>query len=123
MKTLVSSVLTVTAFTVLTASAAQADCITGGQKSGRSPLQVLRHPSVTSYDSAPVPEANSTPASIVGLWAVTFLFGNGPDVFDHGFELWHADGTELTIDVAVPPAAGNICVGVWEKTGPRSVKR
>jgi hypothetical protein len=26
------------------------------------------------------------------------------------------------MDVAVPPAAGNICVGVWKATAPRTVK-
>src|SRR5262249_56710030 len=44
------------------------------------------------------------------------------DVYDYGFEQGHADGTEITRDVAVPPAAGNVCLGVWKSTGPGSVK-
>jgi hypothetical protein len=60
--------------------------------------------------------------SIVGLWDVTFLFGNGPDVYDRGFQHWHADGTELMVDNAVSPAFGNVCVGVWEQAAARTYK-
>jgi hypothetical protein len=62
-------------------------------------------------------------ASIVGLWSVTFN-ANG-QVFDMGIDQWHSDGTEILNDIAAPqPAngAGTICLGVFKKTGPRSVK-
>lgn len=112
---------TVAAMTLAGASTAFADCITGGQKTGHSPLQALLRSGAVAGHGV-MPGGGDSPESIVGLWHVTFLVGNGPDVWDEGFEQWHSDGTEITIDVAVPPAAGNICLGVWEKTGPRSVK-
>jgi hypothetical protein len=37
--------------------------------------------------------------------------------------VFHADGTELAADNAVPPILGNVCVGTWKSTGPRSIKR
>jgi hypothetical protein len=33
---------------------------------------------------------------------------------------WHSDGTELSVDNAVPPSLGNVCIGVYKQTGPRS---
>jgi hypothetical protein len=122
MKRVICSLVTSAAFTFFTASVAYADCITGGKKDGHSPLQALLRPGVVTHNSGSGGGFSSAPESIVGLWHVTFLVGNGPNVWDEGFEQWHADGTEITIDVAVPPAAGNVCLGVWEKSGPRSVK-
>src|SRR5262245_23536045 len=122
MKKVVSSMLAFAAVTLLGPSAALADCITGGQKAGHSPLQALMRSGAVTHNGGAVGGSGHGHESIVGLWHITFLVGHGPDVFDEGFEQWHSDGTEITIDVAVPPAAGNICLGVWEKTGPRSVK-
>src|SRR5947209_4105244 len=62
---------------------------------------------------------SASPVSIVGLWNVTFL--SAGQVFDYGFDLWHADGTELLNDIT-NPIEGNVCVGVWEKTGARTYK-
>lgn len=55
--------------------------------------------------------------SIVGLWHTTFLLGEGPTLYDEAYEIWHADGTEVAIDNAVPPALGNVCIGVWRRDG------
>ena len=60
--------------------------------------------------------------SIVGLWDVTFLVGNGPDIYDQGFQQWHLGGTETMVDNAVSPAFGNVCVGVWKQVGARTYK-
>jgi len=57
---------------------------------------------------------------IVGLWYVVFRTSDG-NVWDKGFQQYHADGTEITIDNAVPPAFGNVCIGVW-KTDGRTIK-
>jgi hypothetical protein len=57
--------------------------------------------------------------SIVGLWMVAFL-SNG-QVVDQGFDAWHGDGTE-TLNDAVPPSTGNVCLGVWEQTGSLTYK-
>ena len=61
--------------------------------------------------------------SIVGFWKVTFTAeGNGtegpPDDtrIDSGYVQWHSDGTEI-MNSGRPPQNGNICLGVWERTG------
>jgi hypothetical protein len=121
--TAIRSVLAATVLVFAGTSAARADCIVGGgvNSKGRSPLKALERPAVAYSSSAAAAAANDQ-ASIVGLWTVTFLIGDGPDLYDQAFEIFHADGTEITNDTAVPPAAGNLCLGVWEKTGARSIK-
>jgi len=57
--------------------------------------------------------------SIVGLWKVDILADG--QVIDQGFDAWHGDGTE-TLNDAVPPTTGNVCLGVWERTGRRTYK-
>jgi hypothetical protein len=58
---------------------------------------------------------------IVGFWRVTYTSKGNPGVpdgtvFDNAFQQWHSDGTEIHNSQA-PAAAGNICLGVWKKTG------
>jgi len=104
---------------VLVASSnALAHCIVGTPGSNRAQLKGLTPPKPAF---ATTPAAADNP-SVVGLWLVSFHVGDGADVWDQGFEQFHADGTELTIDTAVPPAAGNVCVGVWERVGARGAK-
>ncbi|HYL37022.1 MAG TPA: hypothetical protein VEV17_13995 [Bryobacteraceae bacterium] len=57
--------------------------------------------------------------SIVGLWDVTFM--SGGQVYDEGFDQYHSDGTEIMNDIP-PPASGNVCLGVWARTGGHSYK-
>ena len=67
---------------------------------------------------------DSTPgASIVGMWHTILRLGgaNGP-VFDEVLEQFHSDGTELLISNGLPPALGNICIGIWKRVGGRSYK-
>jgi hypothetical protein len=52
---------------------------------------------------------------IVGFWSVKYLAKDGT-VLDNAFQQWHSDGTEIHNSQA-PAAAGNICLGVWKKTG------
>jgi len=56
--------------------------------------------------------------TIVGLWDVKFIADN--QVVDEGFDQYHSDGTEILNDTP-PPAAGNVCLGVYENTGPRTL--
>jgi hypothetical protein len=114
--------LVVAVLMLFSTSAVFADCITGGKKTGRPPLAALMRPGVLSYGAAPQTSSDDSPASIVGMWTVTFLIGEGPQLYDQAFEQFHADGNEFANDIAVPPAAGNICLGIWESTGPRSIK-
>jgi len=58
--------------------------------------------------------------SIVGLWHVRFL--SGGLLYDEGFDQWHSDGSEILNDNGVPPAQGNVCLGVWKKVGSRTFK-
>jgi hypothetical protein len=70
-----------------------------------------------------ISEHDSDEVSIVGFWKVTFTAeGNGkegpPDntPIDSGYVQWHSDGTEI-MNSGRPPQNGDICLGVWEKTG------
>jgi hypothetical protein len=63
--------------------------------------------------------AQGNQASIVGLWMISFFVGG--QVADQGFDVWHADGTELLNDNP-PPSSGNVCVGVWVQTDRNSYK-
>jgi hypothetical protein len=56
---------------------------------------------------------------IVGLWHVTYT--SGGQLFLESLDQWHSDGTEFENAKAVP-TEGNICFGVWKKTGPRTVQ-
>jgi hypothetical protein len=64
---------------------------------------------------------------IVGMWHVTFTAqgndGRPPDntPIDNALVVWHSDKTEI-MNSARPPQDGDICMGVWEKTGKSSYK-
>jgi hypothetical protein len=74
------------------------------------------------HDGSPVPGfVEPDHDSIVGMWAVNFLDGTGA-LWDQGFELFHADGTEVNLDNGLPPSMGNVCVGVWKLVAPRTIK-
>lgn len=66
-------------------------------------------------------------AAIVGMWHVTFTAqGNveGPPdgaPIDNALVTWHADGTE-TMNSGRPAQDGDICMGVWKRTGPLTYK-
>lgn len=53
---------------------------------------------------------------IVGFWRVTEALPDGT-VFDDAFQQWHSDGTEIHYDARIPAAGGNVCLGIWKKTG------
>jgi hypothetical protein len=86
-----------------------------------SPAQ--QHPSEPASDPfqlTPQSSSNERAApSIVGFWFVNF-FSDGK-LWDRGFDQWHSDGTEILND-AIPPSLGNVCLGVWKQTGPRTYK-
>lgn len=64
-------------------------------------------------------------APIVGLWAFKYLSKGNlktlgiPDgtVLDGGNTLWYADGNENTISGVRAPATGDVCLGIWKRTG------
>jgi hypothetical protein len=66
---------------------------------------------------------NNSNDPIVGMWHVSFTAkGNSSDgppdntPIDNALVVWHSDGTEIMTS-ARPPQDGDICLGVWEKTG------
>jgi hypothetical protein len=121
-KTAIRSALAA-ALVFLGATSTLAHCIVGTPGSNRAPVKGLT-PQVAAFAAAAAaasPSAGDN-GSIVGLWTVSFHVGDSADIWDAGFEQWHADGTEFTMDTAVPPAAGNVCVGVWARAGARGAK-
>ena len=68
-------------------------------------------------------------SSIAGMWNVTFVSDGVPPnpvpagvTTDFGTVQWHADGTEFMISGGRPPSTGDVCMGVWEQTGPFTYK-
>jgi hypothetical protein len=69
-------------------------------------------------------------AGIVGLWKFKFVSDGTAHpapipsgaVVDFGTAIWHSDGTEITFSGGRPPSSGDVCMGVWEKTGPSTYK-
>jgi hypothetical protein len=58
---------------------------------------------------------------IVGFWRVMYVTKGTPGlpdgtVLDDAFQQWHSDGTEIH-NSQKPAASGNICLGIWKKTG------
>ena len=56
------------------------------------------------------------------MWKVRYVIGDGPDLFDEAFQQFHAGGTETMLSNILPPALGNVCLGVWKQIGPRTFK-
>jgi hypothetical protein len=57
--------------------------------------------------------------SIVGLWHVVYTANK--ELFNETLDQWHSDGTEFE-SAYLPPAMGNLCVGVWKPVGERTVR-
>lgn len=71
-----------------------------------------------AHPDLPAPESG-WPYSIVGLWNLQFFYQG--QVVDVAFDAWHSDGTEVLNDFT-DPIEGNVCLGVWEQTGPSTYK-
>jgi len=67
---------------------------------------------------------------IVGMWRFNFVSdGNAYPIpipygapVDFGTQQWHSDGTEFIISGGRAPSSGDVCMGVWEQTGPRTYR-
>jgi hypothetical protein len=68
---------------------------------------------------------NSLGPSIVGTWKEHWIsegsdgIPNGTEV-DAGYAQWHSDGTEINNSGLRAPMTGNVCLGEWIRTGPRT---
>jgi hypothetical protein len=111
---------------------AKADCGFPGNPFARNSRLSAAWPELSSQQASPttpVPDDTSAAAqqqpqeaaepSMVGLWNVTFVAGG--QVVDQGFDQWNSGGTEILNDTP-PPSTGNVCLGVWAKTGPNTYK-
>ena len=63
--------------------------------------------------------------SIVGTWKEKWISEGSqglPDgaEFDASYSQWHSDGTEINVSGLRPPLTGDVCLGVWIKTGVRT---
>jgi hypothetical protein len=111
--------------TILTAKAS-AECLSyplGHKAGGVVSPQSRRGAEFGSASLLLVSDHDSEGAPIVGFWKVRFTAeGNGkegpPDdtPIDSAYVQWHSDGTEI-MNSGRPPQNGDICLGVWEKSG------
>jgi hypothetical protein len=64
-------------------------------------------------------------APIVGLWSFKYISKGNLDtlgipdgaVIDGGATVWYADGNENTLSGVRAPDTGDVCLGVWKRTG------
>jgi hypothetical protein len=76
--------------------------------------------STWGWDEEPVRKA-----PIVGLWAFKYISKGNlktlgiPDgaILDGGNTLWYADGNENTVSGVRAPETGDVCLGIWKRTG------
>jgi len=63
--------------------------------------------------------------TIVGTWKEHWIsegsdgIKDGTEV-DAGYAQWHSDGTEINVSGMRAPLTGDVCLGVWIKTGART---
>jgi hypothetical protein len=79
----------------------------------------IRLPPATHAGIDPNSEFESP--AIVGLWHVIYTNSADQSTFNDTFDTWHSDGTEFE-SAFLAPAGGDVCVGVWKRTGARGVK-
>ena len=113
----------VAAMTAIAAGEASASCFSTDSKPRLSVgLPRIQLGAMSAAGTASIDPRIGDDSAVVGLWEVSFLVGDGPDVLYQGFQQWHSGGTEVMVDNGVPPSLGNVCVGVWTRTGPRTYK-
>lgn len=78
----------------------------------------LAMPHLVEPNHADGPPRDWVDSKPTGLWK-TVLTSGGTVVMVE-FDTWHSDGTEIALDGLFPPATGNVCPGVWERTGPHT---
>jgi hypothetical protein len=116
-------IVAMVAFGIVFAAGAWAQCgLSAISKPSAAWPENDSQPAVAASE-APAESALASPkdstAPIIGLWRVTFV--SGGQVVDQGFDQWNFGGTEILNDTP-PPATGNVCLGVWVQTGPRTFK-
>ena len=103
------------------ASEAKASCFATGVKNALSATP-QRLAAFAAPAAASQREQSESSDSIAGMWLTEYLIGDGPALFDQAFQQFQSGGTEMMLSNAVPPALGNVCLGVWKAVGPRAVQ-
>lgn len=122
LRSLLTAVILICCAAFSTSANASCGAFNTGQATSLSTFSPFQTPALVQQSSS-IRRNDDGSAPIVGLWNATFYAGG--QVFDQGIDQWHSDGTEILNDIAAPqPAngAGTVCLGVFKKTGPRSVK-
>lgn len=96
---------------------ASANCLGKGLIQPQSFVALHAMPAAAERQALAASPDAKVSVSIVGLWNLTFLYQG--QVVDVAFDAWHQDGTEVLNDYT-NPIEGNVCLGVWQQTGPRS---
>ena len=125
MKTIMVSIASVALWAAF-AGSADAQCGAGAaRQASLAPLLAFSEMPTLDARLTPSDAAADEPAddSIVGLWDVKFqqLSPGPPAFFDEGYDQFHSDGTEIMNDIPAP-STGNVCLGVFARTGPRSYR-
>jgi hypothetical protein len=95
-------------------------CTVSAEAKTKSAAALAPGAAALSPDNAPS-TSNSKPNAqdFVGLWDLK-IYSQG-QLIDEGFDTFHSDGTELLI-TQDNPITENVCPGVWEQTGPATIK-
>jgi len=88
-----------------------------------SPVSFLADESLVEGLPEYLPASGAGGGSVIGMWHAILRIGDasGP-VYDEVFQQFHSDGTEMIVSNGLPPVLGNVCVGVWNRTGPGTYK-
>jgi hypothetical protein len=65
--------------------------------------------------------------TIVGTWKEHWISEGSDGIpdgteIDAGYAQWHSDGTEINVSGLRAPLTGDVCLGVWIRTGPRTYR-
>jgi hypothetical protein len=100
---------------LLTTAPARGCSVTAGAKS-----KIGAAAMALSQDNPPLASTSKPKAqAFVGLWD-SKLYYQG-QLIDEGFDAFHSDGTEILVDQS-NPITDNVCLGVWEQSGPSTIK-
>src|SRR5580692_1296895 len=72
-------------------------------------------------------DAGPAEPTIVGTWKEHWISKGSEGIpdgaeIDAGYAQWHSDGTEINVSGLRSPLTGNVCLGEWIKTGPRTYR-
>jgi hypothetical protein len=132
MKTLITrrvlTVFTMSLFFAVAALNANATCVSPANRAvkvaiaDRAAATTSAFSMMTENATSPGGDNSASTPTIAGMFSVILYNGAGPGVYDQQFDQWYEDGHEVSLSNSVPPALGNICLGIWKKTGPKSYK-